>query len=105
MLDVCVCVQRAVSLEEYRRNLEASVRVCREQLGVRTVVWVQTTPVDDHRHNITCEFSKYYQLCKVAVVSAAPLLLVTWVVGCAGISRAGDGTIGMCASTTPLRRS
>jgi hypothetical protein len=43
---------KAVSLEEYRRNIEQSVRICREQLGARMVIWVLTTPVDDHKHNV-----------------------------------------------------
>ena len=46
--------KRAVPLEEYARNVREMVRLARQELGAAgaTVVWVSTTPVDDHKHNV-----------------------------------------------------
>lgn len=59
--------QRAVSVDEYTLNLEISVRLAREQMissseggGGATaglVIWVTTTPVDDHKHNVVYQQS------------------------------------------------
>ena len=43
--------ERAVALREYERNVREMVRVARQSLGER-VVWVSTTPLDDHKHNV-----------------------------------------------------
>ncbi len=41
--------EKQVPIEEYRRNLEAICGLAHEMSA--TVVWVETTPVDDERHN------------------------------------------------------
>ena len=52
--------ERAVPLSEYEANLRAMVQVARDNLLHRDdedeatglIVWLNTTPVDDHKHNV-----------------------------------------------------
>eukprot|EP01052_Picozoa_sp_SAG31_P065354 SAG31_NODE_24182_length_487_cov_0.935567_1_plen_136_part_00 len=54
----CICQtdpttrERAVSIEEYVQNLKAIIAVLRHELGCQRLVWCNTTPVDNYKHNV-----------------------------------------------------